>query len=199
MRLWYFRKAREHETHEKRPDGNSPCWLHCQIDEVRTFFKISQMPGSRHSHWTAGSFTTNHWHDSRLEAAMNVTELRFSLELCIVFRRFIPNFARMAALLNRKLWEDRLTPLERLAEDELLALRKLPQKLIVPPVLALPKLTGTSILDTDACDGQGSYVLLKKQPERPDKPVGYWSRYLNFADHAYDTTHKRMIRRGLGP
>lgn len=109
-----------------------------------------------------------------------------------MLQRFVPNFAGIAALLNIKLPEDQPTHLEKLDEDEILIQQTLQQKLITPPVLALPGSTSTYPLDSDACNRQIGWVLLQQQPE-PDKPNGYCSKSLNDANPAYDTVHKDCL------
>lgn len=62
-----------------------------------------------------------------------------------------------------------------------------------PPILAMPKLKGKYIIDTDRCDGKFGCVLLQEQPEGIDRPIGYWSRSLNRAENSYDTTHRESL------
>lgn len=112
---------------------------------------------------------------------------------CRVFHRFVPEFTRVAVALNRKLRKYQPTHLEKIAENKLLSLQILHQELFVLPVLALMKSAGTYALDTDVCDPQADYVLLHQQPEGSDKPIGNWSRFLNYAKRAYNFTYKECL------
>lgn len=49
------------------------------------------------------------------------------------------------------------------------------EKLITPPVLALPRLNGQYTINTDVCDTQVECVLLQKQKYNLLKLIGYWS------------------------
>ena len=129
----------------------------------------------------------------QLQAPTNLTELRSFLGLCNVFRRFVPNFARIAAPLNRKLRKGEPTVFGPLNEEEMGALEELKKRLIEPPILTLPRRDGRYTVDTDACDKQVGCVLLQEQPEVPARPIGYWSRSLNQAERAYDTTHRECL------
>lgn len=78
-----------------------------------------------------------------------------------------------------------------LADDEISALETLKVKLVEPPVLALSRSQRAYTVDTDVCDKQIGCVLLQKQPERTDEPLGYWSRLLYEANCTYHTTHRQ--------
>lgn len=111
-----------------------------------------------------------------LKALTSLTELRSFLGLCNVFRRFVPNFARLAAPLHQRLKKDQPATFGSLNEEELNSMNSLKNALISPPVLALPNNSGHLTLDTDACNVQVGCVLLQQQPDDTTKPIGYWSR-----------------------
>lgn len=65
------------------------------------------------------------------------TEPGPSLVLCNVFRRLVPNFARIVSFLSRRLQKAQAEDLAFLEEDQLQALYTLKEKLISPLVLTL--------------------------------------------------------------
>jgi hypothetical protein len=73
------------------------------------------------------------------------------------------------------------------------AFETLRQRLLTPPVLALPRAKGHICLDSDASDGQLGCCLLQDQPDGKPLPLGYWSRTLNSAEQNYSTTEKECL------
>lgn len=71
----------------------------------------------------------------KLKQPTNVTDLRSVLELCNVFRRFVANFSRISAALNRNLRKVKPTKFDTLSQEELKALAELQNKFTTPPVL----------------------------------------------------------------
>lgn len=110
-----------------------------------------------------------------------------------MFRRFVPNFARIAEPLNRKLRKDEPTKFDSLTTEETEAFETLKSKLVEPPVLALPRGKGRYTVDTDACNEQVGCVLLQEQPDGVKRPIGYWPRTLTTAERAYGTTHRECL------
>jgi RNase H-like domain found in reverse transcriptase len=82
------------------------------------------------------------------------TELRSFLGLCNVYRRFVPGFYKVSGPLNHLLKKGEGPKLGTLTKEQLLAFETLREKLLQPPILALPRREGRYILDTDASDGQ---------------------------------------------
>ena len=122
------------------------------------------------------------------------TELRSFLGLCNVYRRFVPNFARIAAPLNKKLMKDQPTNFETLSAEEYDAFQTLKRRLIEPPILALPKGSKPYRLETDACDHQVGCVLTQEQDDPKDyRPIGYWSRSLTKAEKNYSATERECL------
>jgi RNase H-like domain found in reverse transcriptase len=66
-------------------------------------------------------------------------------------------------------------------------------RLLSPPILALPRAEGPMWLDTDASEGQIGCCLLKLQPDGKPLPLGYWSRTLNSAEKNYFATEKECL------
>ena len=78
------------------------------------------------------------------------TGIRCFIDLCNVFRRFVPNFARIATLLNRKLEKGQPSRFGDLTDVERKAFEEFKRRLTPPHILALPKRDGHYKLDTDA-------------------------------------------------
>ena len=121
------------------------------------------------------------------------TGIRSFIGLCNVFRRFVPNFARIATPLNRKLEKGQPFNFEVLTDPEYAAFEELKRRLVSPPILALPKRDGQYKLDTDACDTQVGSTLLQDQGGGDFHPVGYWSRALTKQEREYTTTEKECL------
>ena len=64
--------------------------------------------------------------------------MRSFLGLCNVYRKFVQNFTRIAAPLNKNLNKNQPTKWDALTDKEMEAFETLKQKLISPPFLALP-------------------------------------------------------------
>lgn len=90
--------------------------------------------------------------------------------------------------------KDELVYFEKLVKQQTFALQALQQKLIKPPVLDLQRSKGTCTLETDVCDRQVDCVLLQKQTERPEKPIGNCLRSLSHAESSYETTLKNGLQ-----
>ena len=121
------------------------------------------------------------------------TELRSFLGLCNVYRRFVPRFSALAAPLNALLCKGMPPQLGPISEGGIAAFNALRDRLLSPPVFALPRAEGKIWLDTDASDGQLGCCLLQLQPDGKSLPLGYWSRTLNSAERNYSTTEKECL------
>lgn len=121
------------------------------------------------------------------------TELRSFLGLCNVYRRFVPRFSAIAAPLNALLCKGMPPNLGCLTPEAIAAFETLRDRLLSPPVLALPRAVGQMWLDTDASDGQLGCCLLQRQPDDQTLPLGYWSRTLSSAERNYSTTEKECL------
>jgi RNase H-like domain found in reverse transcriptase len=114
------------------------------------------------------------------------TELRSFLGLCNVYRRFEPHFSAIAAPPNALLCKEMPPDLDRLSPEAIAAFQALCDRLLSPPVLALPRAVGQLWLDTDASDVQLVCCLLQRQPDWLTLPMGYWSRTLSAAEYLLD-------------
>ena len=123
----------------------------------------------------------------------NQTELKSFLGMCNVYRRFVPNFARIASPLNAKTSKKQPYRIGTLSDEEFGSFRELKRLLMNPPILGLPRLGYKYTLDTDACDKQVGCTLLQDQPNGDRLPIGYWSRALTPAEKNYSTTERECL------
>jgi hypothetical protein len=77
-------------------------------------------------------------------------------------------------------------------QDGVVSFNALRDRLLSPPVLALPRAKGQLWLDSDASDGQLGCCLLQLQPDGKPLPSGYWSRTIKSAYRKYSTTEKEF-------
>lgn len=61
------------------------------------------------------------------------------------------------------------------------------------PDLALPISTEQFMVEADASDGQVGCVLLQQQKAKHPKPIDYWTRSQDSAEHNYDRTRKQCL------
>jgi RNase H-like domain found in reverse transcriptase len=121
------------------------------------------------------------------------SELRSFLGLCNVYRRFISGFAKIAAPLNALLRKGESPQLGVLSKEQLQSFDTLREKLLNPPILALPRKEGLFTMDTDASNEQIGCCLFQARPDGANHPVGYWSRGLTGAERNYSTTEKECL------
>ena len=113
------------------------------------------------------------------------TGIRSFLGLCNVYRRFVPNYAHVAAPLNKLLKKGQPIQLEPFGEAELGALEALKDAVTTPQILALPKAGLPYSMDTDAIDFQVGAALFQTHEEGARKPIGFWSCSLHAAERNY--------------
>ena len=128
-----------------------------------------------------------------MEYPRNQTELRSFLGLCNVYRRFVPEFARVAGPLNQLLKKGQPVKLEPFGEAERQAFQALIDKITSPPVLALPRSGLPYSVDTDASNYQIGAALFQTHDGGERKPIGFWSRTLNSAEVNYGTPEKECL------
>lgn len=121
------------------------------------------------------------------------TQLRSFLGLCNVYRRFVPNFARVAAPLNRLLQKGEDFDLPPFNQAQTDAFELLKSALIQPPVLRLPRKDLPYSVDTDACDDQVGCALLQTYPDGMRHPIGFWSRSLIPAEKNYSVGERECL------
>ena len=91
------------------------------------------------------------------------TEMKSFIGLCNVYRRFVPNFSRIAKPLDKMVCKDHPKVWDNLTDEQMAAFTELRTRLMQPPVLALPKANKPYTIDTDACDVQIGCVLPQEQ------------------------------------
>lgn len=115
-------------------------------------------------------------------------KLSWFLEFFNVFRRFMPNFARLAAPLNRKVQKNQPTKFSTLTAEKADAMRELQNLLISPPVLIIDNTEAYFMLDTDTWHIYLACVLLQDKSHKTTKRVRCCARFLAMPRPAYDTT-----------
>jgi len=121
------------------------------------------------------------------------TKVRSFVGMCNVFRRFVPNFARMAAPLKDLMGSTApvLVPPATLLQQE--PFEPLKEALTTPPVLTLPRCGRKYVLDVDACGTQVGAALLQEQDDGKLEPVAYISRRLATNELPYGVTEKKCL------
>ena len=120
----------------------------------------------------------------------NIHDIRRFLGLSSYYRRFIPNFAKIAQPLHQL--TSKGVPFVWSAECEA-AFTTLKGKLTVSPVLAYPSFDRGFTLETDASiQGLGA-VLSQQQEDGKLHPVAYASRALNHSEKNYSVTELETL------
>jgi len=116
------------------------------------------------------------------------TQMKSSLGMCGVYRRFVADFAKIAkpltAFTSTKI-PKRLPPPR---EEESKAFEELRRRLLAAPILALPRRDGPYIVDVDASYEQLGCCLQQQQPDGKYHPIGYYSRALLPTEKNYFAT-----------
>jgi transposase InsO family protein len=125
----------------------------------------------------------------QLATPKTLRQLRRFLGMASWYRRFIPDFSRIAAPLNRLLkkggrWD--WTP------EQDAAFNTLKDSLSAAPVLACPDFGKPFVLQTDAAD-TGLGVALTQYVDGGDHVIAYASRSLTKPEQAYSTTEKECL------
>jgi len=121
------------------------------------------------------------------------TQLSSFLGMCNVYRRFVANYARIAAPLNQLTTKAYGDTLPESTEAQAAAFARLRDALLHPPVLALSRRGAPFTMDLDACDTQLGCALLQEQPHSQLKPVGFYSRALQPEQRNYSATEKECL------
>jgi len=104
------------------------------------------------------------------------TQVRSFIGMCDVFRRLVPNIARIATPLTDLMGSTAPVTVPPPTAEQLIAFEELKRRLTQPPVLALPRAGHKYVLDVDACGTQVGAALLQEQQEDGPRPVAYISR-----------------------
>jgi len=121
------------------------------------------------------------------------TQVRSFVGICNVFRRFVPNFARMAAPLTDLKRSTASVPVPPATPLQQQALDRLKEALTTPPVFASPRRGRKYVLDVDACGTQVVATLLQKRDDRKLQPVAYITRRLTPNEPPYGVTEEECL------
>jgi len=102
----------------------------------------------------------------------------------VFYRRFVPNFITIAAPLNELV---KKVVVYKWGKDQEKAYETLKQKLINPPLLALPNLSKTFEIECDASNVGIGVVLLQE-----GHPIAYFSEKLKGSHINYSTYDKKL-------
>ena len=122
----------------------------------------------------------------------NVKEVRQFVGLASYYRRFVKNFAELAAPLNAVLSKD--VPFSWTSACEL-SFEQLKKCLTTAPILAYPDYSEASspfILDTDA-SAYGIGAVLSQEQAGTVRVIAYASRSLTKSERNYDTYHRELL------
>lgn len=119
----------------------------------------------------------------------NLTDVRAFLSLCSYYRRFIADFATIAAPLYEL---QRKNVHFHWSERQKEAFDQLKQKLISAPVLGMPRDDCTYYVDTDAFE-IGLGAVLSQDQEGSKVVVAYASKALSKSEPKYDVTRRELL------
>ena len=119
----------------------------------------------------------------------NVKAVRRFLGLASYYRRFVPNFAKVASPLHALTRQD--VPFQWTAQCQQ-AFERLKDLLTSPPVLAYPNFAAKFVLHTDA-SGEGLGAVLEQEQDGKLHPVAYASRSLTKSEKNYGVTELEAL------
>jgi hypothetical protein len=125
-----------------------------------------------------------------LSYPQNIKQLQRSLGLFSYYRKFIPDFSKIAAPLNKLLIKD--VPWS-FGDDQAAAFERLRHLLISAPILAHPNYDKPFILHTDASTIGIGGVLSQTQDDGQEHPIAYISRTLTSAEKNYTATELECL------
>jgi len=124
------------------------------------------------------------------QALRNVKEVQKFLGLTNYYRRFIKDFARIAALLHALVRKEQKWKWEKEQEE---AFGKLKAVFTMEPVLAILDIDKEMRVEVDASDYAMGGVLSMKCEDRKQRPVAFISKLLNTMEHNYEIHNKEML------
>ena len=119
----------------------------------------------------------------------NVKELRSFLGFCSYYRRFVKNYANLAAPLHALLKDGQRFTWSAQCQEAFLNLKA---ALVHAPVLQYPDPQQPFVLDTDASD-HGIGAVLSQLIDGQERVVAYYSRALSASERNYCTTRKELL------
>jgi len=123
-------------------------------------------------------------------APRNIKEVQKFLGLANYYRRFIENFARIAALLHMLVRKEQKWKWEREQEE---VFKKLKMVFTTEPVLAIPDINREMRVEADTSDYTTGGVLSTKCEDGKWRPVAFISKLLNTTEQNYKIHDKEML------
>jgi len=123
-------------------------------------------------------------------APRNVKEVQKFLGLANYYRRFIKNFARIAAPLHVLVRKEQKWKWEKEQEE---TFENLKAEFTTEPVLAIPDIDKEMRVEADASDYVTGGVLLTKYEDGKWRPVAFISKSLNTIERNYEIHDKEML------
>ena len=118
--------------------------------------------------------------------------VRSFIGLCSWFRRFIPNFSKIATPLNKLLNNDSKKSIVWTTECQK-AFEKLKKLLVSPPILVFPDHSRTFTLSTDASGTALSYILGQRDDDNKEQVICYAGRTLNKHERNYSAVELECL------
>lgn len=129
-----------------------------------------------------------------MEPPSTKTRLRSFLGIWNVYRKFVKkHFATIATPLNKLLKKTVSDSIETLTKDQQQSFETPKQRLVSPPILALPRAYIPNILDKDANAEQIICVPAQWHGTKDLRPIGYFSKTLTDTERNYDTTERECL------
>ena len=119
----------------------------------------------------------------------NVKELQSFLGLASYYRRFVPNFSKIAEPSYCLTKKGVVFSFDEMPQK---ALKSLKEHLMSAPVLAYPKFSEPFIITTDASKS-GIGAVLSQILDKEEKPINFASRSLNAAEKNYSTIERECL------
>jgi len=123
-------------------------------------------------------------------APRNVKEVQKFLDLTNYYRRFIKDFARIAAPLHMLVRKEQKWKWEKEQEE---AFKRLKMVFTTEPILAIPEIDREMRVEVDASDYAIGEVLSTKCEDGKWRPVVFISKSLNATEQNYKIHNKEML------
>ena len=152
------------------------------------------IPGSSNQAQRGGNAKRKDGRSAKLTSTRNVKEVQKFLGLANYYRRFIKDFAKLAAPLHMLVRKEQKWKWEKEQEE---AFGKLKRVFTMEPVLAIPDIDREMRVEMDALDYATGGVLSLKCEDGKWRPVAFISKLLNATERNYEImkfTTKRCWR-----
>ena len=126
---------------------------------------------------------------AQLPAPAGTKELKQFLGMCSYYRRFVKNFAKIAAPLHHLSEKGKEWLWTNECEQ---AFSMLKHQLVTAPVLSLPDFNHDFTLDIDA-SGNGLGAVLSQKVGDHERVIAYGSRALTKAERKYCATRRELL------